>query len=225
MSQDFTVPGFMEKREIESLMFSEQQIAQKVKEIGAEINKCYAGKLDQPLIVIATLKGATVFFADLVRQLDVDHVWEFMSFSSYGTGTTSSGAVQMVLDLKMDIGGRDVLVVEDILDTGNTLKYMIKQLQAREPKSIRTVVLLHKTAMTVPGVTAEFVGWPIENKFVVGYGLDFAQKYRGLPFIGVVAPWVYANPEKLKADGSIMSGDVSPPVAPKSAATKPEELK
>eukprot|EP00281_Chroomonas_sp_CCMP1168_P028904 CAMPEP_0206247828 /NCGR_PEP_ID=MMETSP0047_2-20121206/20027_1 /ASSEMBLY_ACC=CAM_ASM_000192 /TAXON_ID=195065 /ORGANISM="Chroomonas mesostigmatica_cf, Strain CCMP1168" /LENGTH=224 /DNA_ID=CAMNT_0053673397 /DNA_START=22 /DNA_END=696 /DNA_ORIENTATION=+ len=215
--QDFEVPSFMEKREISEMLFSEDDIKAKVKEIGALINKEYKDKLDgKPLIVIATLKGATVFFADLVRTLDVDHVWEFMSFSSYGMGSSSSGAVQMVLDLKMDIGGRDVLVVEDILDTGNTLKYMIKQLWAREPKSVKTVVLLHKTEMTIPGVSAEFIGWEIPNHFVVGYGLDFAQKYRGLPYIGVVAPWVYQNPtdEKLKSDGSILSGDVSPMLNP-----------
>mmetsp|Transcript_18583 Transcript_18583/g.46882 ORF Transcript_18583/g.46882 Transcript_18583/m.46882 type:complete len:221 (+) Transcript_18583:78-740(+) len=206
---DFEVPKFMVKEEIETLLYSPEDIKKRCKELGAEIDAAY-GKLDKPLIIICTLKGAAVFFADLVRELHIDHVWEFMSFSSYGTGTTSSGAVQMVLDLKMDIGGRDVLVVEDILDTGNTLKYMIKQLYAREPKSVKTVVLLHKTEMTIPGISAEFIGWQIPNKFVVGYGLDFAQKYRGLPFIGVLAPWVYKKQDKV-ADGSILNGDVTLP--------------
>ncbi|EKX45126.1 hypothetical protein GUITHDRAFT_71648 [Guillardia theta CCMP2712] len=147
----------------------------------------------------------------LLRSLHVDHIWEFMSFSSYGSGTTSSGAVQLVLDLKMDIKGRDVLVIEDILDTGNTLRYMLKQLNAREPRSIRTCVLLHKFEMTLPDITAEYIGWKIPNKFVVGYGLDYAQKYRGLPWIGVVAPWVYSKNKESKDDGSLNNGDVSLP--------------
>ncbi|KAJ1486960.1 phosphoribosyltransferase-like protein, partial [Baffinella frigidus] len=99
---------------------------------------------DEPLVIVCTLKGATPFFADLARVLDCDQQWEFMSFSSYGNSAKSSGAVQLMLDLKTDIAGRDLLVVEDILDTGNTLKYMLKQLGAREPKSVKTAVLLHK---------------------------------------------------------------------------------
>jgi len=184
-------PKFVDPKEMDSIMFTEQELADKVKAMGAEISAAYVGNLAEPLIVICTLKGATTYFADLVRALDVDQQWEFMSFSSYGSSVKSSGAVQLMLDLKTDISGRDILVVEDILDTGNTLKYMLKQLEAREPKSIKTAVLLHKYEMTIPGVTADFVGFQIPNKFVVGYGLDYAQKYRGLPFIGVVAPWVY----------------------------------
>jgi len=113
---------------------------------------------------------------------------------------TCSGAVQLVLDLKMDVTGRHILIVEDILDTGNTLKYMLKQLAARDPASIKTAVLLHKHEMTIPGLEAEFVGFRIPNKFVVGYGLDYAQKYRGLPWIGAVAPWVYTKGRESGAD-------------------------
>merc|ERR1712127_805951 len=114
----------------------------------------------------------------------------------------------------MDIAGRDILIVEDILDTGNTLKYMYKQLHAREPQSVKTAVLLHKHEMTIPGVVADFVGYKIPNKFVVGYGLDYAQKYRGLPWIGVVAPWVYMKakePGDDKLDTSVSKGMPLPP--------------
>eukprot|EP00287_Rhodomonas_sp_CCMP768_P008228 CAMPEP_0196719182 /NCGR_PEP_ID=MMETSP1091-20130531/2240_1 /TAXON_ID=302021 /ORGANISM="Rhodomonas sp., Strain CCMP768" /LENGTH=212 /DNA_ID=CAMNT_0042060077 /DNA_START=63 /DNA_END=701 /DNA_ORIENTATION=- len=201
-------PAFMDPKEIESIMFTEEQIDKKVRELAAEISAAYKD-IEQPLIVICTLKGAAPFFADLARRLEVDSVWEFMSFSSYGTGTTSSGAVQLVLDLKMDISGRDILVVEDILDTGNTLKYMLKQLAAREPKSVKTACFLHKHEVTCATVTCDFTGFQIPNKFVVGYGLDYAQKYRGLPWIGVVAKWVYTSGTlDPRADGSLATGDV-----------------
>jgi len=201
---DVKFPAFMCPEEVDEILFTEDDLKKRVLELGAEISKAY-GQTEKPLVVICTLKGATPFFADLVRSLELDTVWEFMSFSSYGMGTTSSGAVQLVLDLKMDITGRDVLIVEDILDTGNTLKYMLKQLAAREPSSVKTAVLLHKHEMTIPGVEADFVGYKIPNKFVVGYGLDYAQKYRALPWIGVVAPWVYAKAKETgmdRADGA-----------------------
>mmetsp|Transcript_39516 Transcript_39516/g.80937 ORF Transcript_39516/g.80937 Transcript_39516/m.80937 type:complete len:213 (+) Transcript_39516:88-726(+) len=206
-------PKFVDPKEIDEVMFTEEQIQAKVKELGAKISEHYKG-LTEPLIIICTLKGAATFFADLCRHLDIDCLWEFMSFSSYGMGATSSGAVQLVLDLKMDIAGRDVLVVEDILDTGNTLKYMLKQLNAREPKSVKTVCFLHKTEMTTPGVSCDFTGFEIPSKFVVGYGLDYAQKYRGMSFIGVLAPWVYTS-GKLdeRMDGSISTGDCRAPSA------------
>lgn len=205
---DVKYPAFMDPKEIETIMYTEEAIDAKVKEMAAEISKAYQN-IEKPLIVICTLKGAAPFFADLTRRLDVDSVWEFMSFSSYGMGTTSSGAVQLVLDLKMDISGRDVLVVEDILDTGNTLKYMLKQLTAREPKSVKTACFLHKYEMTCSTVTCDFIGFQIPNKFVVGYGLDYAQKYRGLPFIGVLADWVYKSGKvDERADGSLSTGDV-----------------
>jgi hypoxanthine phosphoribosyltransferase len=210
---DVKFPEFMSPDEIDEVLFTKEMLAERVLEMGAEISKSY-GKLAKPLVVICTLKGAATFFADLVRALECDHMWEFMSFSSYGAGTTSSGAVQMVLDLKMDIEGRDVLIVEDILDTGNTLKYMYKQLHAREPKSVKTAVLLHKHEMTIPGVEADFVGFKIPNKFVVGYGLDYAQKYRGLPWVGVVAPWVYLKAKETgddKLDTSVAKGMPLPP--------------
>jgi hypoxanthine phosphoribosyltransferase len=167
-------PKFVDQSEISEVVFTEDQIRQRVKELGVEISAAYKD-IEKPLVLIGTLKGATPFFADLARELDVDTVWEFMSFSSYGMGTTS-GAVQCVLDLKMDIAGRDVLIVEvskstacpiekiihcffhsndreklslrlsvqDILDTGNTLQYMLKNLKSRDPNSVKTVCFTHK---------------------------------------------------------------------------------
>ncbi|KAL3766180.1 hypothetical protein ACHAW5_011373 [Stephanodiscus triporus] len=199
--EDVEFPPSMNPDEIDEVLFTKEMIASRVRELGAEISESYRGDdvggggLRLPLVVICTLKGAAAFFADLVRSLSCDSQWEFMAFSSYGGGTTSTGAVQTVLDLRVDIAGRDVLVVEDILDTGHTLRYMINMLQARGPKSVRTAVLLHKAERTVAelGLTPEFVGFVIPNEFVVGYGLDYDQKYRSLPWIGVLAPWVYGD--------------------------------
>ena len=133
------------------------------------------------------------FFADLVRCLTVEAEWEFVALSSYGDGTDSSGCVETLLDIRIDVSDRDVLIVEDILDTGHTLRYLIDALRARGPNSVRTAVLLHKTERTIGslGLVPEFVGYVIPNAFVVGYGLDYAQRYRCLPWIGVLAPWVY----------------------------------
>jgi hypoxanthine phosphoribosyltransferase len=197
----------MNPNEIEEVLFTNDELANRVAEMGLEISNMYTNlkvnnnkssinNTTKPLIVICTLKGAVPFFADLVRAITYDHEWEFMSFSSYGTNvTTSTGAVRMVLDLKVDIAQRDVLIIEDILDTGHTLRYMLNMLAARSPNSIRTAVLLHKAERTISDLdlVPDFVGFTIPNKFVVGYGLDYNQKYRSLSWIGVLAPWVYSS--------------------------------
>jgi hypoxanthine phosphoribosyltransferase len=197
-----TFPSSINPNEIEEVLFTNDELANRVAEMGLEISNMYNDLKDnnnkntKPLIVICTLKGAVPFFADLVRTITYDHEWEFMSFSSYGTNvTTSTGAVRMVLDLKVDIAQRDVLIIEDILDTGHTLRYMLNMLAARSPNSIRTAVLLHKPERTISNLALipDFVGFTIPNKFVVGYGLDYNQKYRSLSWIGVLAPWVYSS--------------------------------
>jgi hypoxanthine phosphoribosyltransferase len=200
-----TFPSSINPNEIEEVLFTNDELANRVAEMGLEISNMYNNiKVNnnnninntKPLIVICTLKGAVPFFADLVRSITYDHEWEFMSFSSYGTNvTTSTGAVRMVLDLKVDIAQRDVLIIEDILDTGHTLRYMYNMLAARSPNSIRTAVLLHKPERTLCelALIPDFVGFIIPNKFVVGYGLDYNQKYRSLSWIGVLAPWVYSS--------------------------------
>lgn len=199
-----TFPSSINPNEIEEVLFTKDELANRVAEMGLEISNMYNNlkvnnnnsNTTKPLIVICTLKGAVPFFADLVRTITYDHEWEFMSFSSYGTNvTTSTGAVRMVLDLKVDIAQRDVLIIEDILDTGHTLRYMLNMLAARSPNSIRTAVLLHKPERTLCelALIPDFVGFTIPNKFVVGYGLDYNQKYRSLSWIGVLAPWVYSS--------------------------------
>ncbi|MBK7398054.1 MAG: hypoxanthine phosphoribosyltransferase [Myxococcales bacterium] len=163
---------------------SAEQIAERVKALGAELHKDYQGK--RPVIVIV-LKGSFVFAADLVRAIDLNHLRvDFLAVRSYGEGTESSGVVQIVADLTRPIEDEDVIVVEDIVDTGLTLNYLLDLLQTRKPKSLKICALLHKPSRTRVQVPIDYLGFTIEDKFVVGYGLDFAERYRNLPFIGVL---------------------------------------
>ena len=142
-------------------------------------------------MLISVLRGSFVFMADLTRKITLPCTVDFMAVSSYRKGTTSSGQVQITKDLSDDIEGKDILVVEDILDSGNTLSYLMKLLQARHPASIRLCTLLDKPERRVVPVQADYVGFTIPDEFVVGYGLDYAEKYRNLPYIGVLKPSVY----------------------------------
>jgi hypoxanthine phosphoribosyltransferase len=165
------------------LMFTAEQIQERIKEMGAEIARDYAGK--NPLLV-GVLKGACVFLSDLARAIDLNLGIEFMAISSYGERTHSSGAVQIVKDLNVPIEDRDILVVEDIVDTGLTLNYMLDILKRRGAASVKLAALLSKPDRRVKEVQIDYLGFTIPDKFVVGYGLDFAERYRNLPFIGVV---------------------------------------
>ena len=178
----------MLEQDIERVLFSEEELNKRVNEIAAQINRDYAGK--EPML-ISVLRGSFVFMADLTRKIDLPCTVDFMAVSSYGKGTTSSGQVQITKDLSDDIEGKDILVVEDILDSGNTLNYLMKLLQARHPASIRLCTLLDKPERRVVPVQADYVGFTIPDEFVVGYGLDYAEKYRNLPYIGVLKPSVY----------------------------------
>jgi hypoxanthine phosphoribosyltransferase len=164
-------------------LFSEDQIQQRIKELGAKINIDYE---NQELVVICVLKGAFVFCADLVRQIQLPVSMEFVQVSSYGDETTSSGQCQLLLDLSGSIEGKNVLIVEDIIDTGLTMKYLKNLLQARNPKSIKVASLLYKPSNTVHETTIDYLAFEIEDKFVIGYGLDYAGLYRELPYIGVL---------------------------------------
>ena len=175
---------------IERVLFSEEQLKQRVRELGARITADYAGK--EP-VLISVLRGSYIFMADLTRSIDLPCTVDFMSVSSYGKGTTSSGQVQITKDLSDDIEGRDVIVVEDILDSGNTLFYLLQILQARKPVSIRLCTLLDKPDRRVKEITADYSGFTIPDAFVVGYGLDYAEKYRNLPYIGILKPEVYGG--------------------------------
>ena len=176
-------------QDIERILLPQAQIHQRVAELGAEIDRDYAGK--EPLLV-SVLRGSFIFMADLVRSITLPCTVDFMAVSSYGKGTSSSGQVKIVKDLSESIEGKDLLVVEDILDSGNTLYYLLQLLQARHPASVRLCTLLDKPSRRVKPVKVDYTGFSIPDEFVVGYGLDYAERYRNLPYIGVLRPSVYS---------------------------------
>jgi hypoxanthine phosphoribosyltransferase len=176
------------KQDIEKVLLSEEEIAAKVKELGAQIAKDYADK--NPLIV-SVLRGSFVFMADLVRAIDVPCTVDFMSVSSYGSGTTSSGEVKITKDFDVSIEGRHLIIVEDILDSGRTLSYLMKTLKARGAASIALCTFLDKPERRVVPVEVAYKGFTVPDAFIVGYGLDYDQRYRNLPYVGVLKPSVY----------------------------------
>ena len=180
----------MLEQDIDRVLFTEEQLQARVAEIAAQIDRDYAGK--QPLLV-SVLRGSFVFMADLVRRITLPCTVDFIAVSSYGSGTTSSGQVKIVKDLSEQIEGKDVIVVEDILDSGNTLSYLLKLLEARHPASIRLCTLLDKPERRTKPVAVQYSGFSIPDEFVVGYGLDYDEKYRNLPYIGVLKPSVYGG--------------------------------
>ncbi len=176
-------------RDLESILLTEEQIAAKVAELGEILTKEYEGK--NP-VIIGVLNGVVVFYADMVRKIKVPCQMDFMSIASY-SGTTSTGNTVLRQDLKTDIEGRHVLILEDIFDTGRSLSYTVELLKLRKPASIKICTLLDKPERRMSDVTleADFVGFTIPNVFVVGYGLDYDEKYRNLPYIGILKPEVY----------------------------------
>lgn len=177
-------------KELAEILLTEEEIARRVRELGAEITKDYQGK---ELIVVGILKGALPFMADLIRQIKVPLRYDLMAVSSYGNSTKTSGAVQILKDLEMDLEDQHVLVVEDIIDTGLTLKYLLSNLQARRPASLKVCTLLDKPSRREVDITPEYNGFVIPDRFVVGYGLDYAERFRELPMIGVLKPEVYTE--------------------------------
>ena len=175
-------------KEIAEILLTPEQIASRVQELGAEITKDYQGK---NLVVIGILKGALPFMADLIRQIKVPLRYDLMAVSSYGASTKTSGAVQILKDIEMVLEGEDVLVVEDIIDTGLTLSYLLRNLEARHPASLKVCTLLDKPSRREVEITPAYNGFVIPDRFVVGYGLDYAERFRELPFIGVLKPEVY----------------------------------
>ena len=175
--------------DIEEILLDEQDIKNIVKKVGAEITRDYADK--NPL-VIAVLRGAVVFMADIMRAIECPLSIDFMAVSSYGDGVKSSGVVRIVKDLDTKIEGRHVIIVEDVLDSGLTLSYLVRMLQSRNPASIEIAAFLVKDIEGKrPAVDPRYVGTHVPDKFVVGYGLDYAERYRNLPFVGVLKPCVY----------------------------------
>ena len=165
------------------VLFSQQQIAARVAELGAQIERDYRGK---ELVLVGVLKGAFVFLADLARAIDLPLTLDFVGLSSYGEATESSGVVKITSDLTKPIEGKHVLVVEDIIDTGLTMRYLLDNLATRHPASVKICGILHKPSRARTKIAVDYLGFSVEDRFVVGYGLDAAEKYRNVPFIGVM---------------------------------------
>ena len=183
----------MYEGDLADVLISTQQIDEKVDELAKQIVADRPADRTSDLILVGVLKGAVMFMTDLARALPVPVQLEFMAVSSYGTSTSSSGVVRILKDLDRDIAGRDVLIVEDIIDSGLTLSWLRKNLTARGPASLEVVTLLRKPDAVKVEVPVRYVGFDIPNEFVVGYGLDYAERYRDLPYIGTLDPKVYAS--------------------------------
>jgi hypoxanthine phosphoribosyltransferase len=180
--------------DIASVLITEDQVRDKVAELAEKVGRDYAERCAGPddLLLVGVLKGAVMFMTDLARALPVPVQLEFMAVSSYGSATSSSGVVRILKDLDRDIAGRHVLIVEDIIDSGLTLSWLLKNLESRQPASLEVCTLLRKPDAITVDVPVRYVGFDIPSEFVVGYGLDYAERYRDLPFIGTLNPAVYS---------------------------------
>ncbi len=194
-TKDFNVPPHRYGDDVESVLISEEQLAQRVQEMADEISDHYRAESgpDNELILVCVLKGAVFFLTDFARALSIPSELEFMAVSSYGNSTNSSGVVRILKDLDRDIEGRNVVIVEDIIDSGLTLSWLVRNLKARNPKSLEVVTLLRKPEVQTVAVDLFDVGFEIPNEFVIGYGLDYAERYRDLPYVGTLQPRVYSD--------------------------------
>ncbi|MCX7780147.1 MAG: hypoxanthine phosphoribosyltransferase [Negativicutes bacterium] len=174
--------------DLKEILLTSEQIAARIREMGEEISADYAGK---EILMIGILRGAVIFMSDLARAINVPVSLDFMAVSSYGSSTTSSGVVRILKDLDEEVQGKHLLIVEDIIDTGLTLNYLLDNLRSRNPASIKICTLLNKPERRKAEVNIDYNGFTIPDSFVVGYGLDYAEKYRNLPFIGILKPQVY----------------------------------
>lgn len=177
-------------QDICKVLFTEQQLRQRVAELGAQITRDYQG---EEVLMVCTLRGASIFFCDLIRQIDLDIKLDFIATSSYGLDTKSSGEVRLTKDLSSPIAGKHVIIVEDIIDSGLTLKYLKKLFEARNPASVRICSLLDKPEGRRTDIEGDYIGFIIPNAFVVGYGLDYAERYRNLPEVCVLDPRIYTK--------------------------------
>jgi hypoxanthine phosphoribosyltransferase len=176
--------------DVQEILLDAATLAVRVRELGEEITRDYAGR---PLSLVCILKGAAIFASDLLRQIALPAEIDFVAISSYGSGTRSSGVVRITKDLDSSIEGKDVLIVEDIVDSGLTLSYLVENLRSRHPASLKTCVLLDKLERRETDIVVDYRGFHIPDRFVVGYGLDFAERYRNLPYVGVLKPQVYGG--------------------------------
>lgn len=175
-------------KDIEKILIDKTRLKRKIRELGEKITSEYNKK---ELLMVCVLRGAAVFYADLARAIDLPIHMSFMAVSSYGKSTETSGAVRIAYDLNEDIRGKDVLLVEDIVDTGLTMKYITESLAARKPATLKTCCLLDKKARRMVGFTPDFTGFEVPDEFIVGYGIDYAERYRNLPYIAVLKREVY----------------------------------
>ena len=176
--------------DVERVLISAEELAKRTEELGAQITADYDGK---EILMIGVLRGAVLFMSDLARAIKIPVAIDFMAVSSYGSGTSSSGVVRILKDLDEDVAGKHVLVVEDIIDSGLTLNYLLDNLKSRKPASIKICTLLNKPERRKVDVKIDYNGFTVPDYFVVGYGLDYAEKYRNLPFIGILKPEVYQD--------------------------------
>jgi len=176
------------QKDVESILLSEEEIREKVRELGETIRKDYEGK---DLFMLAILKGSVVFMADLMRAIDHPVQIDFMSIASYGNSRKSSGIVKILKDIDQNISGKNVLIVEDIMDSGQTLSFLVDLLQARNPQSLKICTFLDKPSRRVADIQPDYYGFVVPDEFIVGYGLDFAEKYRNLPYVAALKPEAY----------------------------------
>lgn len=179
-------------KDVKEILFTEEELKARVAEMGAQITEDYKDA-EGGIILISVLRGAAIFMADLAREIKLPCEMDYMAVSSYGNGVKSSGVVRILKDLSSQIEGRHVVIAEDILDSGLTLKYLLKNLASRKPASIEVATLLRKKNLAQAKIDCKYVGFECPDEFIVGYGLDFAERYRNLPYIGVLKPEVYQN--------------------------------
>ena len=190
--KDFAVPANRYGEDVEAILIGEEELQNRVQELADMVSEKYADS-EQDLLLVCVLKGAAFFLTDFARKLSIPSELEFMAVSSYGASTSSSGVVRILKDLDRDIAGRNVLIVEDIIDSGLTLSWLIRNLEGRNPASLNVVTLLRKPEVVKADIDLLDVGFDIPNEFVIGYGLDFAERYRDLPYVGTLHPDVYTT--------------------------------
>lgn len=191
-TKDFNVPPHRYGDDVEAILISEDELQNRIQELADMVSEKYRDA-DDDLILVCVLKGAVFFLTDFARKLSIPAEMEFMAVSSYGNSTTSSGVVRILKDLDKEIAGRDVLVVEDIIDSGLTLSWLLRNLRNRNPKSLEVVTLLRKPEVQTAQIDLLDIGFDIPNEFVIGYGLDYAERYRDLPYVGTLHPRVYSD--------------------------------
>ena len=190
--KDFAVPANRYGDDVEAILIGEEELQNRVQELADMVSEKYADS-EQDLLLVCVLKGAAFFLTDFARKLSIPSELEFMAVSSYGASTSSSGVVRILKDLDRDIAGRNVLIVEDIIDSGLTLSWLIRNLEGRNPASLNVVTLLRKPEVVKADIDLLDVGFDIPNEFVIGYGLDFSERYRDLPYVGTLHPDVYTT--------------------------------